>query len=333
MQLLRSSRGQLLIGAILAVVAFVIVVLVLSKQSNNSTSSGPAVTTPVVVVPTFTPTPGPHYVVAKYQVPPLTKLDSIDKINQYFEDVPVPAQATPDPDRVTSIHDWITNYTHVYSETANLFLNDIQITKAITARSALLTTDYVVLPVPQPNSLSWSVPAGRVAETVQVTNLQSDDAHIQPGDSVDLLLSIRQHEIDSRNSDPQPQSGGSASDPGTNWKGPIDTQQIITDARVVAVGLPPVAGGGTQTFTLAVTLQDALLLKYVKDTYGTLDLVLISGEDVKGQVQQPKTHAVFPEYLVTPEASTKGTPQGNGLPNVFVTPRATFTPQPTVAVK
>jgi Flp pilus assembly protein CpaB len=332
MQLLRTSRGQLLVGAVLALVAFVIVVLVLSKQSNTTNTivlSG----TPQVAAPTFTPTPGPHYVVAKYQVPPLTKFDSIDQITQYFEDVPVPPQATPNPDAVTSIHDWITNYTHVYSETANLFLNDIQITKAITAHSALLTTEYVVLPVPPPNSLSWAIPAGRVAETVQATNLQSNDTHILPGDAVDVLLSIRQNEVDSRRSDPQPPGGGAGGDIGSNWRGPIESQQLISDARVVAVGAPPIPPATAQTFTLALTLQDALLLKYVKDTYGTVDLVMIAGEDVKGQVPQPKTHPVFPEYVQTPEAFAKGTPQGNGLPNVFVTPRPTFTPQPTAAVR
>jgi len=332
MQLLRTSRGQLLIGAVLALVAFVIVVVVLSKQSNNNTTTGPINSAGIVVAPTFTPTPGPHYVVAKFQVPPQTNLDSIDQINQYFEDVPVPSQATPDPDRVTSIHDWITNYTHVYSETANLFLNDIQITKVITARSALLTTDYVVLPVPPPSSLSWNIPPGRVAETVQLSGNQSDDLHIQAGDSVDVLLSIRQHEVDSLGSDPQSTSGvavtGGGTDYGTNWRGSLETQQLISDARVVAIGLPAVPGSNqAQTYTLALPLQDALLLKYVKDTYGNIDLVLISGEDVKGQALQPKTHAIFPEYFATPEAVLKGTPQGNGLPNAFVTPRPTLTPQ------
>ena len=279
-----------------------------------------------MVQPTFTPTPGPSYVVAKYQVPPSLRLDSIDEINQYFEDVPVPAQATPNPDAVTSIHDWITNYTHVYSDTANLFTNDIQITKAITARSALLTTDYTVLPVPPPSSLAWNIPSGRVAETVQVSGLQSDNDDIQPGDSVDVLMSIRQNEVDSRTSNPQPPGSG------TNWTGPLETQQLITDARVIATGLP-VAAGSSQTYTLAVPVQDALLLKYVKDTYGTVDLVLISGDDVKGQATQPKTQAVVAEYLRTPEAFAKGTPQGNGVVNVFVTPRPTFTPQAAVPAK
>jgi Flp pilus assembly protein CpaB len=333
MQLLRSSKGQLLVGAVLALVAFVIVVVVLSKQSNNAATPVQPGTTPVVVQPTFTPTPSPHYVVAKYQVPPALKLDSIDEINQYFEDVPIPAQATPNPDEVTSIHDWITNYTHVYSDTTNMFLNDIEITRAITARSALLTTDYTVLPVPPPSSLAWNIPSGRVAETVQVSGLQSDNDDIQPGDSVDVLLSIRQNEVDSHTSDPQPAGGGAGGDLGTNWKGQLETQQLVSDARVIAIGLPPASPGASQTYTLAVPLQDALLLKYVKDTYGTVDLVLISGDDVKGQATQPKTQAVFPEYLRTPEAFAKGTPKGNGVVNVFVTPRPTFTPQAAVPAK
>ncbi len=235
----------------------------------------------------------------------------------------MPSQAIRNPDWVSSIQDWITTYTHVYSDTANLFLNDIEITKGITKGNALLTTDYDVLPVPPPSSLSWNIPPGRVAETIQVTGLQSDDLHIQPGDSVNVYLSIRQRDVDSLSSNPQP-SGVEV--------GPIDTQQLISDARVLAVGLP-VTAGASPTYTLALTPQDALLLKYVKDTYGTVDIVLIAGEDVKGQVVQPRTKAIFPEYFATPEAFVKGTPQGNGLPNTFVTPRPTLTPQPTAPVK
>jgi hypothetical protein len=139
------------------------------------------------------------------------------------------------------------------------------------------------------------------------------------------LLSIRERDLDSLITDPPSAAAG-----------PMETQQLISNAKVLDV-LPVAGGQPGVAYTIEMPLQDALMLKYIKDTVGTLDMVLISAADVKSQLAQPKTNAVVPEYFVTPLAAVKGTavpgvvgtPRGKGVPNVFVTPILTPTPRIT----
>jgi Flp pilus assembly protein CpaB len=281
------------------------------------------VATSVVGSPTVTPVPAQPlgYVVAIRDVPSATKFENLAALNAFFKDVPLGTNVAQTPDAVNSIYDLVTTYTNVLSPTTGLFTGTIQTTQPIRKGSELLTTQYRVLPISPLNSIAYGIGPGRVAETIQATNLQADNLQLLPGDFVDILLTIRQHEVKSLQSNP----------PGsTSTGGALETQQLIAGAKILAVG-PAVAG--TQTFTLELSLQDAVLLKYVKDTVGTVDLVVVSSQDVKNQAVQPRTHAVFPEYFTTPEAIVKGTPQGNGVLNTFVTPLPTPTVVPTVPAR
>jgi Flp pilus assembly protein CpaB len=318
MQMMRSSRGLLVIGGVLAVVAFVLVVVLLNNKSNNAVVLLPTATvgTPL---PTAIPTVGLGVVVAIRDIPAQTKFTNLTSVYANFKDVSLGTGSAQPPNAVNSINDWVTTDTRILSNTA--FLGTILITQPIRRNSPLLSTNYRVLPISPLLSLANQVNPGRVAEAVQLNALQADNLQILPGDFVDLLLSVRQRETDSLLSSP----GDAAS---LAAHGPFETQQLISNARVIAVGPPPIAPSVMQTFTLELSLQDALLLKYVKDTTGTIDMVLISANDVKNQTVQPKTHAIFPEYFATPEAIVKGTPQGNGVPNVFVTPIPTPTTKP-----
>jgi len=322
MQILRSSRGLLVVGGILAIVAFVLVVYLLENSSKSTPTPIAGPTAPVATVtptlgtppPTAVPTEVLDLVVAQRNVPADTKITDMTMLATYFKEIPRPSGAQV-VDAVNSVDEWVNADTHVYSTTtAPNFLGTILIIKPIKTDDYVRMTDFTVLPMSPPGSLAFSIPPGRVAETVQISNLQADDLHIQAGDFVDVLLSIRQSEVDSLHSNPQSALANGA----TNWTGPVETQQLISDAQVVEVGM--------QTCTLAVSLQDAVLLKYAKDTWGTMDLVLVSSDDVKNQTVQTHTSAVFPEYFLTPEPVVLGTPQGPGVANLFITPIPTPTP-------
>ncbi|MDB5057176.1 MAG: Flp pilus assembly protein RcpC/CpaB [Chloroflexi bacterium] len=318
MQMMRSSRGLLVIGGVLAVAAFVLVVVLLN---NKSTPTAVILPTPTVgtPLPTAIPTVGLGVVVAVRDIPAQTKFTNLTSVYANFKDVSLGTGSAQPANAVNSINDWVTTDTRILSNTS--FLGTILITQPIRRNSPLLTTNYKVLPISPLLSLANQINPGRVAMSVQLTGTQADNLQVLPGDFVDLLLTIRQRETDSLLSSPADASSLAA-------HGPLETQQLISNARVVAVGLP-VAPGSPQMFTLELPLQDALLLKYVKDSTGTIDMVLISAGDVKNQTVQPKTHAIFPEYFTTPQAIVKGTPQGNGLPNVFVTPIPTPTSKPS----
>lgn len=324
MPFLRSSRGMLVIGAILAVAAFVLVVMLLNQKSGNSTATntlttGTALPTATAASdqPTAIPTVGLSMVVALKDVPVGTKFDSDALIHAYFRDYPVqPNQIIP-ANTVSSIAQWETD-THVISGTT--FIGALQMTTRVASSKPLLASDYRVLPIPPLASMSYAVDPGRVAEAIQLQPLYADNGFIMPGDYVDLLLSIRQHEVDSHFSNP----------PSSTTGGPIETQEIVSNAKVVNVAL-----GGI--YTLAMPIQDALLVKYVKDTSGVVDMVLVSAYDVKNQTSQPKTNAIVPEYFLTPQPEVRGTPglsgsptatPVNGVPYPFVTPLPTLTPKP-----
>ena len=149
---------------------------------------------------------------------------------------------------------------------------------------------------------------------------------------LDVLLSIHERDLDSLITDPPNAAAG-----------PIETQQLISSVKVLNV--LPVAGGQPGfAYTLAMPLQDALMLKYVKDTVGTLDLVLILAANVKrpaipspGRPMPWCLNTVTPiatakatvSVTVTPVPGIVGTPRPKGVLNVFVTPILTPTPRST----
>jgi Flp pilus assembly protein CpaB len=315
---------MLVIGAILAVVAFVLVVVLLNQKSTTTpttTASGTpsATATAGPEMPSVTPTVGLSVVQAVQKVPVGTKLTSDAEIHAYFEDVPVPPNTIIPADTITSIEQWETD-THVISGTT--FIGALQMTTTINRGSPLRAGSYRVLPIPPFASLSYQVDPGRVAESIQLMPLFADNGQIMVGDYVDLLLTIRQHAVDSRLWDSPLVTSGA-----------YETQEIVSTAKVVAAVPPVGAVGGV--YTLALPIQDALLVKYVKDSGGIVDMVLISADDVKNQTAQPRTNAIVPEYFLTPQPAVKGTPglsgspsatPVNGVPYPFVTPLPTLTP-------
>ena len=79
--------------------------------------------------------------------------------------------------------------------------------------------------------------------------------------------------------------------PANTW----ETQTTLENLRVLNV-----ASGN---YTLAVTHQDALKLKWVKDTNGTVDLVVRAADDKPAYFQ---TTPILPDYLT--HATSHGSP-------------------------
>ncbi|HVA92166.1 MAG TPA: hypothetical protein VNL71_20260 [Chloroflexota bacterium] len=324
MQVLRSSRGMTIVGIVLAVAAAVLVIVLLNQKSNTSTPTITATATPsgptstaTAILPTATPTITIAAITAVQNVPAGVRLNNLVDVVRYFKDEPLSPNVPIDSNAVTSgTIGWLTNDTKVLSGTTFLG-GSILITKPIKKGAPLLTTQYRVLSVPPPNSYAWQMDPGRVAESVQVSTTSAADLGIVPGDFVDILLTVRQRELNSLNSNPPTSITAPLG-------GPFETQQLISDTKVISA-LTNLAGGGA-VYTLEMPLQDALLLKYVKDSTGTIDLVLVSGPDVRTQAASPSTKAVVPEYFLTPRAILRGTPSTNGVPYPFASPRPTLTP-------
>jgi Flp pilus assembly protein CpaB len=319
---------MLVLGVGLAVIAFVLVLFVL-RSGSTPAATPPAVTAPPTAtvgngtpLPTATPTVAVQEVVAAVNVPAGTRLTNLSQVYAMFKVNVLPNGSVVPPDAVTDIGDWLQS-TKVISGTD--FFGALVMTQKLKRGDPLLTEDYTAPPFSPPNSLSYDMDPGRVAISVQLPPLAADDQLILPGDYVDILLSIHERDLDSLITDPPSAAAG-----------PVETQQLISNAKVLTVSLIPGGQPGV-AYTIEMPLQDALMLKYVKDTVGTLDLVLISAADVKGQLLQPKTNAVVPEFFATPLVPVKGTavpgvvgtPRGKGVPNVFVTPILTPTPSRT----
>lgn len=324
MQLLRSSRGMTVVGIVLAAVAAILVVYLLTSKNNNTNATVTATATPAgptatstPILPTATPTITVAAITAVQSVPAGTRLNNLVDVVRYFKDEPLSPNVSIDSNAITDgTMNWLTTDTKVLSGTTFLG-GSILITKPIKKGAPLLTTEYKVLSIPPPNSYAWQMDPGRVAESVQVATTSAADLGIVPGDYVDVLLTVRQRELDSLSSNPPTSITAPAG-------GPLETQQLISDTKVISA-LTNLAGGGS-VYTLEMPLQDAVLLKYVKDSSGSIDLVLVSGPDVRTQAAQPSTKAVVPEYFLTPRAIVRGTPSNNGVPYPFASPRPTLTP-------
>ena len=68
---------------------------------------------------------------------------------------------------------------------------------------------------------------------------------------------------------------------------------VIENARVLAVipGASPAAGA---TYAVAVSHQDAVILKWIKDTNGSVDLVVRAAADINNKTQGAKTFTTQP---------------------------------------
>ena len=335
---MRNGRGLLVVGALLAVAAFALVYVFFNQKSSTQTpaatataslatsagspvavgSSVAAVTSPVaagtpvlgsaVSTPVGTATPAINVeVVANRNIPADLRIANISDLVRYFKDYPIPAGQSAPRDAVGGLGILSTN----------LISNTVHILNPVRAGNPILNTDYELEPFSPPTSLSNQIRPGRVGISIAVLPLAADNALIFPGDYVNLLLTLHQKDFYNRPiGAPDIALGGSAT-----------TQQLLTSLRVIDAR--PVLGN----YTLEMSPQDSLLVKYVKDTGGAIEMTLISAEDVKTRAKAPQTNPVVPDYFLTPMPLVQGTPNGTpvkGVPYPFSTPFPTLTATPVL---
>lgn len=173
-----------------------------------------------------------------------------------------------------------------------------------------ITTGQIVLanqlsPNKRVGDLSLSVPAGKVAIALPLSDLMSTNGAIKAGDRVDVLLTIDLKEIRlesplEEGSDPAPAVSAS-----NNARNPV-TQTTLQNVEVLAIGQgvdTDSNGNGTSGTTagntsngrqqgaiiLLLEPQDALVLKYAKDSGGVIDLALRAPEDTAPVTTEPIT--------------------------------------------
>jgi len=168
-----------------------------------------------------------------------------------------------------------------------------QITKGQIVLSNQLSTTL------RAGNLSLSVPAGMEAVALPMTDLMSSNGAIKAGDHVDILLTIDLVEIKLDT------AGGAATPPdaGGNVKNPV-TQTTLQNVEVLAVGqaADDTSGSGSSATTVgstsstskgavivSVNPQDALVLKYAKDSGGVVDLALRAPGDTQPVTTDPVT--------------------------------------------
>jgi pilus assembly protein CpaB len=151
--------------------------------------------------------------------------------------------------------------------------------------------------------LSLSVPSGKVALALPMTDLMSTNGAIKAGDHVDILLTLDLNEIQLG----APSAEGSDAVPAvtvnTDVVNPV-TQTTLQNVEVLAIGLGvDEESAGTSATTVGNTAngkqggaivllldpQDALVLKYAKDSGGVVDLALRAPEDTAQVTTEPIT--------------------------------------------
>jgi len=149
------------------------------------------------------------------------------------------------------------------------------LTRAVPAGTPLRQDDLADLGGRTGASLSLSMPVGFEAVSVSVPPLQSADGTVVAGDHVDVLLTLSTDQlVDSR--------------PPSQPPGPQETQQLLQNVTVARAN-PPI-------YTLLVRPQDALLLKYVKDSQNALlELALRSGQNPT--TPPLRTAPILPAYF------------------------------------
>jgi pilus assembly protein CpaB len=158
-----------------------------------------------------------------------------------------------------------------------------------------------------PANLSERVPPGKVAIWLPMPDLLAGAGVVKPGDRLDILLSVG--------------LGGGDQSQGGGQGGGLSTQTTLQNIEVFRIGqeelnlkaVPPPSqtgapnsnpsqpsgranqpGPSAKAISFLVDHQDAVIIKFIKDSGGTIDLVLRSTEDQ----QVVRTDAMTMDSLV-----------------------------------
>jgi Flp pilus assembly protein CpaB len=259
-KLIHNSRNLFILGALLAALAFVLAFSLLSKAQQSATTQAAPVPTPI---------PAPA-LVAKTNIPAFTAIVDLKTAQQYFKEQAVTSNVNPD-------------YVKGFSGLQVLLAQAPRhLALALPKGMQLMSSSLITNTAPGAVDFSPLLNPGEVAETISVQPTQADNGNIQPSDHVDLLVSYKVHPRATTGSIP-------GVDDSTTPPTTQETQTTLENLRVLNVA-------GTN-YTLAVTHQDALVLKWAKDTNGTVDLVVRAADDSTHKVKVFKTVPVLPDYL------------------------------------
>ena len=137
--------------------------------------------------------------------------------------------------------------------------------------------------------LSARVAEGKVAMAVIVVDAMNSLGALRPGDKVDILLTLDL----AKGMAEKPSGGEQAKEETPQQK--LSTQLTMQNVEILAIGVPagdaPTGATGqtqvqsqasqqaSKTITFLLDHQDAVTLKFIKDSGGTMDLVVRSPED------------------------------------------------------
>jgi len=266
-------------GIIAATVAGLLVFLL-----SNSSSSNNAVITPVALA-TATGVPAEQIVIAPPDLPNRTITTAKDVLTREY-----PIGLAP-VDAVKSITDVLTS-----TLTTGVFSGEVILQRQF--QQAQLRTGS-----------SLSLPQGKVLVAFPATDIIQSTGAIQPGDKVDILLTLP-----ISGTVPLGSSGDISEQAAAQEKQRV-VQATMQDIEVYSTGLyqppsgpnPNVAGQASndqaanqgngepiKVFSFVVDHQEALILKFIKDSNGTIDIVPRSAKDVGPIATDP----VSIDYLV-----------------------------------
>src|SRR5207344_1946147 len=128
-------------------------------------------------------------------------------------------------------------------------------------------------------SLSDRVPPGRVVVWMPMPDLLAGQVGFRPGDRLDILLSMTLNKAATGEQQSNSQ--------GLSTQVTLQNVEIFALGEQIQAGAPPAdknaqqqqrAPGG-QPLALLVDHQDAIIIKYIKDSGGTIDLALRSSDE------------------------------------------------------
>lgn len=278
----RNSRNLFIVGALLAIVAFGLAFTVLSKaqQAPQSLAAAPAA-----------PLPSPPVLIASAELPAYSQVADPKLAAKLFTAMPydlyIKTKGAPPVDYVKGMAGLQGLLTPTGGGPRHLAF-------ALTSGSPLLASELLTSTVAGMVDYSTMLNKDEVAEAVAVPATGAGNGNIQPSDHVDLIASYK---VSVSETPPGLPGIDLTSRVRKNVQQPYGTwqsQTVIENARVLAV-----AATGTG-YTVAVTHQDAVVLNWVKNTGGSIDLVVRSVSDIDNKTQGAKTFTtqpVLPGYM------------------------------------
>ncbi|MGE3268642.1 MAG: Flp pilus assembly protein CpaB [Chloroflexota bacterium] len=131
-------------------------------------------------------------------------------------------------------------------------------------------------------SMSDRVPPGKVVVWLPMPDLLSGQIGFKPGDRLDILLSLKLTD----NSVTADATGSNTSGAGMSTQTTLQNVEIFALGEAVQAGVQANSSGvsartgsGAQPLALLVDHQDAIIIKYIKDSGGTIDLALRSSDE------------------------------------------------------